>query len=502
MIPAWILTAVVVLLSCIAAIWIGSTLSELDWYFAGEVICLVVACVLCMSSNNFPLLFALGCWTPFAPPIPGFSNFPASAVVAGWMSIVLFFRLAMKGSIPYRKSFSWFLLLIFAWVPIRFLMNPIHKLGASAGGSGVSGAMPYFLYVLSGLFLVFLGACLTDREKVVQYLRWCFIFVLIIGIALLICAFNPSTQPFLRSMGFFAAGDIGDGVQRLVVLPGYGLFLTEVALCPSLFGLKWWQCLMLFTLGVAMIIVGGNRGALASVPVAVVLVLFLRRRTNALFASLCVMGFVIVGLRATIAGMADADIPPMMRSLGVFDSKIDEASGGDLSAQWRYQVWDSGIEKIKEAPLAGKGYGNLPEHLNGEDGMQSNDYETILAAGLAHNGYISAAYGFGIPFSVALSCMLVWLLIKQSVAALRTDKHDPVLRDLHAFLAGMFITYPILIYVAFDLSSQAVWIYAGISYILSNSPKSESLSISQAGGPLRKYGDETRTAGIYSSRPY
>jgi O-antigen ligase len=381
-------------------------------------------------------------------------------------------------------------------------MNPIHKLGTTAGGSGISGAMPYFLYVLAGFLLIFLGACLTDREKVLQYLRWCFGIVFIVGVSLLICAFTPATKPFLLSMGFFAAGDIGDGVQRIVTLPGYGLFIVEASLCPNLFRLKWWQCLLLFSLGLAMIVVGGNRGALAAVPVAIVVVLFLRRRSHALLASLCFMFFAIVGLRAMISGMDEADIPPLMRSFGILDSKIDDASGGNVSAQWRYDVWQSGIEKIKESPLTGKGYGNLPQHIDSKNQTASTDFEAVLAGGMAHNGYISAAYGFGVPFSLALSCAIAWLLIKESIAALRTDKHDPVLRDLHAFLAAMFVTYPILIYVAFDLNCIGMWIYAAISYILSNIPKAALSPTSPSGGPLRNYGEETRVGAGYTLRPY
>jgi O-antigen ligase len=500
MIPAWVLSAAIVVLACIAALWIGSTLPDFSPDFAFELIALVVACTLCAASNNFPLLLAVGNWTPFSPGLPGYRSFPAIGIILIWMVLVLALRMSLTGTTSYRRSFSWTLVLIFAWVPVRFLMNPIHKLGSGSGGAGVSGVAPYFAYVLAGGLVIFLGAVLTDRQKIIQYFRWCFPIVLVVGVGLSICAFVPATEPFLVAMGSFAAGDIGDNIQRLVQLPGYGFFLVEVALCPSLFRLKWWQCLIVFGLGIFMIVLGGNRSALAVVPLAVPVILFLRRQSHALIVSLCAMVAIVGLVRITISNMDEADIPPLMRSFGIFDQKIDDASGGNASAQWRYSVWQSGLEKIAEAPLAGRGYGNLPEHLNAEQGMSSTDYETVLAAGLAHNGFISAAYGFGVPFAVALCVMIVWLFIKESIAALRTDKHDPVLRDLHALLAGMFISYPLFIYTAFDLSVTALWVYAAISYILGNIPKAE-IYPGTAGSPLRRYGEETHAAA-YTSRPY
>jgi len=102
---------------------------------------------------------------------------------------------------------------------------------------------------------------------------------------------------------------------------------------------------------------------------------------------------------------------------------------------------------------------------------------------------------------LGLSAMILWFLLKEATIALTTDRHDPELRDLHAFLAGMFASYPILIYTGFDLSVGLLWTYAAISCILSHLPRTEIQSIAAAGPSLRKYGEEARPVGAYNYRP-
>jgi O-antigen ligase len=334
-----------------------------------------------------------------------------------------------------------------------------------------------------------------------HFMRWCFIVCFLSGLVLSTCAFIPATGPYLVSMGAYYAGNMGDGILRLVELPGYGLFLVEVSVCPALFRLKFWQSSIVFTLGMFMIILGGNRSALAGAFIAVPVMLLLRRRVGAVILSLGIVCVFILSLRVTVSTESRGEISPLLRSFGVFDSKIDKASGGDASAEWRYEMWADAWKKIMEYPLTGKGYGHLPQHVDADSAVKSTDFETALAGGEAHNGFVSSAYGFGIPFMIALSIAILLYFLKEASLALRADKHDPEMIDLHAFLAGMFATYPILIYTAFDLSVFTLWLYAAISTILTHLPRKEYEQITSAGTALRKYGDEPRPAGQYSYRP-
>ena len=255
-------------------------------------------------------------------------------------------------------------------------------------------------------------------------------------------------------------------------------FMIQAALCPHLFRLTKRQSFLLFFLGLAMMIVGGNRSTVAAAIFAIPVILILRRSTHilALTIGLAVLG--IIMLRVTVAQMDQKQLSPLVRSLGIFDSSIDKASGGDESTEWRYEIWQSGIDKIMESPLTGKGFGNLPKNLDPSSaGVQnSGDFEVVLAGGEAHNGFVTAAYGFGIPFMFALTAGILVRMVAQMRFALMVDKHDLELRDLNAILASMYPAFLVNIYAAFDMSATLLWVYVAMGFILENLPKSSTAS--------------------------
>lgn len=464
MIPIWIVTAVIVVLGSIASMWLGSTLPMFDPTLSFEIVFVAAACIICAVINDFPLLLAIGCWMPMNFPVPLINAFPALAVIFAWMVIVLFFRLCVQGYVNYVPSFTWLGVILFMWVPIRFLMSPVQKVGGIIGGSGTSGAMPYFLYAFAGLLFVLIGAVITSRKEAFHFLRWCLVVATGMGAALLACAFIPATHPYLSSLGFFTAGDISEGVQRIVVLPSFGIMLTQAALCPAVFRLPGYARLIALGLGAAMVIVGGNRVGIMSYVILFPVAFFVRRKPGALVACLAVMAALFLTLQAYVASVDIDHIPGMMRGLGVFNSKIDKASGGDASAEWRYRVWADGKKKIMESPLTGNGFGNLPERFEG--GVANDDYEMVLAGGMAHNGFIDAAYGFGIPFMLGICLCLIIIGARIFLAAFRCDKHDLELRDAYAFFATQFAVLPIYYYTFCDLSASLAWAYGGVAIVL------------------------------------
>ena len=186
-----------------------------------------------------------------------------------------------------------------------------------------------------------------------------------------------------------------------------------------------------------------------------------------MFLSLILM-IVGIGLLRFSVSQMEGYVPPLLRSFGMLDQKIDESTGGNASASWRYLVWQSALGKIEESPLAGHGFGNLPQHIDPWDpnNRGSDDFETLLAGGEAHNGFINASYAFGIPFTAALTLAIVYFFVKEAALSFATDRHDEELRDTHAFLACQFATYPTLIYAAFDMSVILLWNYTALAIIL------------------------------------
>ncbi len=101
--------------------------------------------------------------------------------------------------------------------------------------------------------------------------------------------------------------------------------------------------MLLCLLGIAMVILGGNRSTIAAAIFALPVLLILRRSTHLLLVLLGGAVLSIIVLRFTVAQESEGQISPLVRSLGIFDSKIDEASGGTASSKWRYDIWDSGM---------------------------------------------------------------------------------------------------------------------------------------------------------------
>jgi hypothetical protein len=469
MVPTWVITALVFVLAAIAACYVGATLPEYE-YTGALILFVVIICTVCAVTNNFPLLLALGLWMPFSLPIPTLRAFPLYFVVTAWIVVILFFRLCLMGSLRYVPSFNWLFLACFAWVPVRYLITPTHGLGGlMAGGSGISGLNAYFLYAFAGIALITVGAALPTRQDIIALFRWSMIQCLILGGILCACAFIPATTPYLDAMGMFQAGDIGDGVQRIVILPGFGYMLCCTSLFPQMFRLSRTQAFGCFCLGFAMMIIGGNRLSMTGFLIFLPLALWLRRDTNTLVIGMAGLVMFCLGVRLWANSVDVHHIPAMARSLGMLDPRIEEASGGKASEEWRYEVWKDGVKIIMQHPLLGKGFGNLPKHEQLVPGMKApSDFEFTLAAGGAHNGMVVAAYGFGIPFFLALlvgSLQRIYAHIRLSRI---TDPHDQILRQFHGFVAASTASGLIQIYLTVDFSATVFWVTIGAGIVMEN----------------------------------
>jgi O-antigen ligase len=197
----------------------------------------------------------------------------------------------------------------------------------------------------------------------------------------------------------------------------------------------------------------------------------------------------------TVDNMSNSEVPPLLRSFGVLDSKIDEASGGTGSAAWRYAVWQSGWQKIMEHPLVGKGFGNLPQRFEPSlvptTANQTTDFEAVLAGGMAHNGYVVTAYGFGLPFTVLLTGCMVFYMLRAAYGCLNADPHDAEVRDAYAFYACVLASLFVAIYAAADLHSFLRW--ASCIALLANLERRTSPEAALAMEP---------TAPGYGNQPY
>ena len=471
MLPSKLVNAFIVFLGCIAAVNLGSFLSYTG-DFGIYLLIIAVPTTLFALANNFPLLLAFVVWFPFPLPVPGM-KLPLTVPLLALLGILSLFRVCMTRALSYVPSCNWWIFACYAWVPLRFLLKPVTKLGGNfSGGAGISGLTSYFGFISTAGLILLLGTVINTREKVIQAVVWSSRLCLFWAVCMLGAAFNPVIHTFFVAVGGFNAGEIVPGIYRIVQLPGYAYVLLGNAFCPYLFQikkLKALRCVLFGLFCIFLIILGGNRSNLVASLVFLALLLVLNRRVVlGLFVSSTL--FVILAVSTVLLqNVSEEQMPGFARILGVFSSHIDDASGGTASANWRYAVWDSGLKKIMDHPMVGNGFGNLPKHLdpvNTHLTADETDYEVVLAMGEAHNGFITAAYGFGIPMALGLTLAMAWRVLVHARAALLQDSRDLELREFHAFTAAFGAGSFVLIYSALDLSCVFIWFYISLGFVM------------------------------------
>ncbi len=470
MLPSKFISALVTLVGCVVALLLGSFVAS-SGMFGFYILVLAMVGILFGVANNFPMLLALALWFPFGVPVTFMRGLPITPLILMVVVGVALVRVAMTRSLRYVPSITPVLLLCFLWVPVRYAINPVHKLGAQiSGGSGVSGLSGYFIYISTLALITLAGLVINSREKVVMTMIWSRRICWWLSVLCIIAAVSPTGFYIYLWLGGFNAGAISGQVERIVLLPGFGLFLLGASLSPRLFRRGEIRSTLLFFYSLGTIVLGGNRSGFIAAVVMVLPLMLLNRRfflAAIVFGSL---GAATVVATLTIEDMDLTQMPGYARILGVFSSRIDQAEGGDASAEWRYRVWESGIDKIKESPWIGYGFGHLPQHLDTSKLAQLTpseaDFEVILAMGLSHNGFINASYGFGLPFMICLASILIYRTAKHAWTAIAIGQRDPPLREFHAFVASYSMANFILIYTALDLGGASIWFYISMGIIM------------------------------------
>ena len=292
-----------------------------------------------------------------APPIPIFRNFPTVALVMGWFYVFLFFRFCLTKTLNYVPSTTLFMAICFLWVPVRFLLNPVHQLGAGVvGGHGISGANAYALYALAGMIIVSLGAIINTRYRVIQYMYWQSIFCFSYRRPALYLRIPPFYLVLSCRMGNVFGRNNDRCRSSSCLVSGFlvdyypNIFMTQsfspekISVRPAFHNRRGhadhWRkslCHGCCDFDCSHSIFPSQKNT----------------RLDA-FSSFHVGG---CGCSSSYGRRNGYPRNPVAfaRSFGMFDSKIDQASGGTASAQWRYDMWQDGIDKIKESPLIGKG---------------------------------------------------------------------------------------------------------------------------------------------------
>src|SRR5205823_7823584 len=105
---------------------------------------LAIAAIL---APGYEFFLAFGILCPFAFPIPFIFRFPFIAIILGFCCLKLMFSRGMqKTRLPYLSAFNLSIVALFAWVAIRYCMNPVMPGLAIGRGSSISGFRGYMDY--------------------------------------------------------------------------------------------------------------------------------------------------------------------------------------------------------------------------------------------------------------------------------------------------------------------------------------------------------------------
>ena len=223
---------------------------------------------------------------------------------------------------------------------------------------------------------------------------------------------------------------------------------------PALYALKSrWKWLIISFIFLA-IILSGTRGIwAASIPIALLAILFRKRvpaRSLIIFFALFFVAWPIFNSPQFL--LAHGDFRHRIKSVFDFDETSNKA---------RIAIWKASIVSIRHHPFLGVGIGNFPVVLR-------ENLELSKAGSSAHNLYLHVAAEMGI-FALAALIWFLWLVIHK-LYALRFTLYDPYL---------LFLPW-VLLYVLTDVAlfdERAFLITATvIALILSSGQHQSSLS--------------------------
>jgi O-antigen ligase len=324
---------------------------------------------------------------------------------------------------------------------------------------------------------------LTSRKDVVSLFRW------IGGISVFFILF---LVPFVFSKSVFAAfwlqrfglyvATFDNGWLRFVVLPGFGLNLLMLSLCPNILPASKWIRASLGLLGVVAIVMGGNRSSLVMAFIMVLAIAVARRRivmaSIALTASaLLLVTFSYVGEKLDIRGGVG-----FSRVMSLTSRRIAEASGASGTAEWRMIRWKRAMQEIQAHPVFGKGYGGVENAWLFTDWAEFEEatVEIALASGGIHNGYLNAAYSLGIPALLLFIVIVVGQSLSNFRQAQRLLRIDPIKSEMHSLVLANLGALTAAIYIGIDLNAPMLWLYLILGVFLTRLGKENPAVVEDA----------------------
>jgi hypothetical protein len=472
------------LVSLFFGFWVGT---EDYFYFAAVMVIALVTITILVPGYAFLMAFGLLC--PFALPLPFVYGMPLLALVLGLiLTKVIVRRTLEKRSGPTARTIlPLSIILFFGWIGLQYAMNPVLPGIAIGVGENVSGFRAYANYALCFVLLLCVGFLFQTREQLISLVRWMALISAVFALILIPLIFTKSLSvgTTLARLGLYVTF-FDNGWLRFVSLAEFGTILFTLSLLPTLLPGAKYVRLGAFMLGLAAIVMGGNRSAVVMAFAILLVIAVLRRRVLFFVFAVVFTAALLLVLNYVGENLPSTQGVGFLRVAALVSGRAAEMTDAAESVLWRKIRWDRAMQDVYSHPFVGVGYGGLERAFIFSDrrDYEQSSVEIDVASGTIHNGYIAGARALGIPALLLFVYILVRQTMQQSLRAMRSRFCDPHLRDLHCFVAAHLIATAIHAYIGLDLNSSRLWFFIGFALLLLGLKAREDLSApNQAGGP-------------------
>ncbi len=469
--PTAIKTLGVAVVSVVLSIALGYFIASGD-YFNLIIFTLLCGLIITVIAPGYSALLAFGILCPFVVPLPGIYALPFICLILGlcWVKYLLRRGLNKRADRSYVSSLNFWFSIFFLWVAIRYSISPVAPGIAIGKGEAVTGFRAYFTYAFTFILVVGLGFFCPGHQEIYSVVKWMGIFSAGFIVLFIPLIFTKSLMvaAVLGELGQFVTF-FDNGWLRFVSLAGFGSTLIELALLRTLMPVpRFWRVLV-FVLGTAAVVMGGNRGSFVMILVIIVSIIFFQRRYllaifAIVFTSLILLLFNFIGESYHF----DRGVG-FFRILSLVSTRVAEMTDAADNVRWRQVRWERALQDVYASPIFGVGYGGLGRAFIYSDAMQyeSARVEIDVASGTIHNGFISGARALGVPALLLFMWLWVSQVFLQGRQALRYRGTDEFKSDLHSFTAANLLSLAPAIYIGSDLNQPIIWFYLGIGVVLS-----------------------------------
>lgn len=437
---------------------------------------LTTVVVYSLVTPGYGLMLALAVLSPINLPLPFVWNFPFVLLMLClcFLKYVLQRALAPASVPRLVPALNWLTVVFFAWVAIRYLMDPVLPGVAVGRGNDVTGFRAYLNFFTCFFLLLTIGLYVGNIQQGLSFIRS------LISVAFLFCAvFVPLTLTksalianVLTGFGMYVS-TYDNGWLRFVVLGIFGQMVVAGAMLPEVVPLrKRYLRFALFAFGMVAVLLSGNRTSVVMVALLVVTIAFMRRQ-RLLFLG-CLVGVMVFLAGSWYIGenLRFASGVGFYRFVTLVSGRAAEISEASQSVQWRVARWERAMYDIKRRPFVGMGYGGLQRAFvySNRAEYENAAIEIDVAAGSIHNGYLASARALGIPATALFVVIVLLAGLREFGEIRRTRDRDPVRAQLHIFVLANLLTMLLEAYVGHGINNPLVWLLMGLGVALTRCP--------------------------------